>query len=267
MVFKKKIINFIWSKHFLRHLGLIILTYIVVVSCVIFYLDSYTHHGQKITVPNLIGKNINNISAMLEEADLEYEVIESVYDPKKPEGTIVEQDPLPTSISSVSVKEGRYIQLRISKKTDLVEMPSLLNKSERFAIQILKNRGLKYKIEYITSIEEDGAVLHQKFRGSTIKEGQKVQIGSVILLIVGRNAGGPPVQVPNLYGLSIYAARDSVMATNALEFMAICTDCITREDSLHARVKTQSPEFLPGVLSASGTKVIVTATSKFVEGE
>lgn len=263
----KKLKDFVWSKHFFKHLGLIILTYMVVVSIVILYLDSYTNHGQKIEVPNLVGKNIQNIQALLEEKDLQYEVIEEKYDPKKPQGTIIEQDPMPTSYSSVYVKEGRIIRLRISKKSDLVEMPSLINKSERFALQVLKNRGLKYRIEYQTSSEADGAVLYQKFKGKTIKEGQKIQIGSIILLVIGRNEGGPPVQIPNLYGLSISAARDSVLAIKSLDFFAVCPDCLTQADSLAARVQTQSPEYIQGVLSPSGTMVTVTASPNFVDNE
>ena len=71
-----KIKAFVLTKHFFKHLGIIILTYLVVVSFVIFYLDSYTNHSQKIEVPNLIGNNINNIKALLEEKDLVYEIIE-----------------------------------------------------------------------------------------------------------------------------------------------------------------------------------------------
>jgi beta-lactam-binding protein with PASTA domain len=259
----KKIKAFIFTKHFIKHFGIIILTYLVVVSFVIFYLDSYTNHGQKIKVPNLVGKNINSIQALLDENDLIYEIIESKYDPKKPDGTILEQDPIATSKSTVFVKEGRIIRLRISKKTDLVEMPSLLNKSERFALQVLKNRGLKYKIEYKTSSEADGAVLNQKFKGQIIKEGQKIQIGSVILLIIGRNEGGAPVQIPNLYGLSIFAAKDSVMAIPSLTFISVCPDCINYEDSLKARVETQTPEYIEGVLSPSGTTVTIFASPNF----
>lgn len=261
----KKIRDFIWSKHFLKHLGLLILTYIIIVSFVILYLDSYTNHGQKIKVPNLVGKNINNIKALLEENDLQYEVIESKYDPKKPEGTILEQDPIATSISTVYVKEGRIVRLRISKKTDLVEMPSLINKSERFALQVLKNRELKYRIEYQTSNEEDGAVLYQKLNGKEIKEGQKIQIGSVILLIVGRNEGGAPVQIPNLYSLTIAAAQDSISKISSLEFLFICPDCLTHEDTLSAKINEQTPEYIEGVLSPYGTKVTVFATPNFKE--
>ena len=259
----KKIRDFVWSKHFLKHLGLIIITYIVVVSFVIIYLDSYTNHGQKIEVPNLVGKNVNSIQGLLEENDLQYAVIESVYDPTKPEGTIYEQDPLPTSKSTVFVKEGRIIRLRITKKSDLVEVPNLINKSERFALQVLQNRGLKYKIEYQASNEDDGAVLFQKFKGKTIKDGQKIQIGSVILLIIGRNEAGPPVQIPNLYGLTIFAARDSIQKFSNLTFIAICPDCLNSEDSLNARVNEQTPEFIEGVLSPSGSSVTVFASPKF----
>lgn len=263
----KKLKDFIWSKHFFKHLGLIILTYIAIVSIVILYLDSYTNHGQKIEVPNLVGKNIKSIQALLEENDLQYEIIEEKYDPKKPEGTILEQDPLATSLSTVYVKEGRIIRLRISKKTDLVEMPSLISKSERFALQVLQNRGLKYKIEYQTTNEADGAVLYQKYKGQKIKEGEKIQIGSVILLVIGRNEAGPPVQIPNLYGLTVNAARDSIMAIPSLSFQPVYIDCRTAQDSLSARVQTQSPEYIDGVLSPSGTTVTVTASPNFEDGD
>jgi beta-lactam-binding protein with PASTA domain len=83
-----KIKVFVWSKHFLKHLGLVILAYIVIVSLTIFYLDSYTNHGQHIDVPNLIGRNVNSVKTELEDLDLQYEILDSIYDPSKPEGTI-----------------------------------------------------------------------------------------------------------------------------------------------------------------------------------
>jgi len=259
----KKIKEFVFTKHFLKHFGIIILTYLVVVSFVIIYLDGYTNHGQKIKVPNLIGKNIYSIKSLLEENDLQYEVIESKYDPKKPEGTIIEQDPIATVLSYVFVKEERIIRLRISKRTDLVEMPSLINKSERFALQVLKNRGLKYKIEYKTSSEANGAILQQKYKGKIIKEGEKIQIGSVIVLIIGRNEGGEPVQIPNLFGLSMFSAKDSVLAVRSLSFISVCPDCLNYEDSLKAKVEIQTPEYIEGVLSPFGTTVTVFASPNF----
>ena len=84
MEFLKKLRSFIWSKHFLKHLGLIVLAYLIVIGIMIFYLDSYTNHGQQIKVPNLIGKNVNTVRGQIEELELQYEVLDSIYDPSKP---------------------------------------------------------------------------------------------------------------------------------------------------------------------------------------
>ena len=161
MAFLKKLKAFIFTKYFLKQLGLVILAYILIVGITIFYLDSFTNHGQKIQVPNLIGRNVSTIQTELEELDLQFEVLDSIYDPSKTEGTILDQDPAATIFSKVFVKEGRVVRVRVSKKSRLVEMPSLVDKSQRFAESILKNRGLKYRIQYQPSNEANGAVLEQ----------------------------------------------------------------------------------------------------------
>ncbi len=264
----KKIINFIWTKRFAKHLGLIVLIYFLTVSAVVFYLDTYTNHGQKIAVPNLLGKNVKNIQAVLEANNLKYEVLDSIYDPKLVEGTIIDQDPAPTNISSVSVKEGRIIRVRVSKRSRLVEMPSLIDKSIRFAESVLKNRGLRYKIEYRPSSEANGAVLDQLFNGKKIKEGVKIPIGSIITVIVGRNEGGQPVSLPNLYGLTIFEARDRLASISSLNFMPICPDCLTYEDSLVARIESQTPEFIDSTFFVpAGTTITVFARKNFQGGQ
>ena len=96
-----------------------------------------------------------------------------------------------------------------------------------------------------------------------IKEGEKIQMGSVVLLIIGRNEGGEPLQIPNLYGLSIFDAKDSVLKIKSLSFISICPDCLNYDDSLKARVETQTPEYIDGVLSPFGTTVTVFASPNF----
>ena len=73
MEFLKKLRNFIWSKHFLKHTGLIFLAYVVIVGGTIFILDSYTNHGQQIKVPNLIGLKSDIARQRVEELDLKLE--------------------------------------------------------------------------------------------------------------------------------------------------------------------------------------------------
>lgn len=259
MEFLKKLRSFIWSRHFLKHTGLIVLTYIVVIFSTGWILDAYTHQGEKVSVPKLIGMKAETARTRLEELGLKMELLDSIYKPDLPAGTIVSQDPGPTSQTMVSVKEERIIRVQVSKKTRLVEMPYLNDRSERFAVSVLKNRGLKYRITYKQTTEADGAVLKQLYNGSEIKEGRRIPIGSTITLIVGRNEGGEPVQVPNLVGETISAARGRLSGTSLMLFVATCEGCMDGLDSTSAVIESQSPEFIDGVLSPPGTTVSVQA--------
>ena len=259
MEFLTKLKNFILTRHFLKHFGLLILAYFIIVGGTIFYLDSRTNHGQKIAVPSLVGKNAGSIQALIAENDLTYEILDSIYAPIKPEGTILSQDPRPTDSTNVFVKEGRIIRIRVSKRSRLVEMPSLIDKSQRFAESVLKNRGLKYSITYETTRESDGAVLNQRYKGREIKEGSRIPIGSIISLTVGRNQGGEPIQVPDLFGLTINEAKQRLSGMSSVTLFPVCSGCTTAEDSLSARITSQTPEYIEGVLIPSGSTITVFA--------
>lgn len=257
--FLQKLRSFVWSKHFLKHTGLIILTYIVVVGGTVLILDMYTNHGERVKVPNLLGLKTDVARTRLEELDLNLELLDSVYRPELPSGTIVSQDPAPTSKSMVYVKSGRIVRIQVSKKTRLVEMPSLIDKSQRFAESVLKNRGLKFRIQYKQTNEANGAVLKQLYKGSEIKEGKRIPIGSVITIIVGRNEGGQPVQVPDLNGLTISEARGRLSGTSLSLFIGACDGCANAQDSTSAIIYSQSPEYVEGMMTPSGTTVTVQA--------
>ena len=116
----KLIIPFVKTKHFWKHFGLVLLFYLVMVFANILYLDFATNHGEKIAVPNLVGLSSQKAKQRIETLDLTYQILDSIYDPKLPEGTVVEQLVEPTSLSQVYVKSGRVIGLRLSKRNQLV---------------------------------------------------------------------------------------------------------------------------------------------------
>src|SRR5690606_24303521 len=238
-----KIKNFVVSKKFLINLGLIILTYVVVVFGMNMYLNYTTDHGEKVTVPNLIGKNEKEIGSILSQKGLTYEISESVYDPTKPDGTILQQDPAPSDLSKVFVKAGRIIRVKLSKKSQLIEVPNCIDKSQRFAENILKSRGLKYKIEYKPSIESNGAVIQQLYNGKPTSEKQKIAIGSTITLIVGKSSEGETILVPNLMDLTICDVKARLSGVANINLVVICEGCVTSADSCSAKVYSQSPEY------------------------
>ena len=253
----KKLKAFVLSIYFLKNIGLIILVHLVVIGGLILYLNSRTSHGEKIAVPSLYGKNVNTIEGIVASSGLKYEVLDSIYAPEKPAGTIISQDPRPTDSTDVYVKEGRVIRVRVSKKSRLVEMPSLIDKSQRFAESVLKNRGLKYTISYETTREADGAVLGQKYNGRPIDDGTKIPIGSTISLVVGRNLGGEPVQIPDLRCLTINEVRGRLSSMGSLTIFESYRDCPTAADSAAAKVVSQNPEFIEGTLSPAGSTITI----------
>jgi beta-lactam-binding protein with PASTA domain len=255
----KKIGNFVWSRSFLINFVALILVYIIAFFSLKSCLNSSTHHGEKIEVPDLIGKNANNVESLI-PSTLKYEVLDSIYNPTKVAGTILEQDPKPTVVSQLFVKNGRTIKLRVSKRSMLVEMPGLVDKSQRFAEGILRNREFRYTLEYKPSREAHGAVIQQLYKGKPIAKGTKLPIGSKIKLIVGRDEAGVPIELPNLYGLTIVEAKQQVDAMLNMEFVVgSCNGCITAADSSIARVVSQSPEYTEGAVVASGGSIIVIA--------
>lgn len=257
-----KLKNFFFSKKFLINLALLVLIYIVVVFTLKWYLGSYTDHGRKIAVPDLIGKNEKQIDQIIAGLGLEYEIAENVYDPSKPDGTVIHQDPAPSELSSVFVKEGRTIRVKISKKTQLVEVPNCVDKSQRFAENILKNRGLKFKIEYKPSAESAGAVIQQLYNGNTVNEKEKVSIGSTITLIVGKSAFGGEIPTPNLMDLTICDVKSRLSVVPNINLVVICDECVTSADSCSARVFSQSPEYIEDAVMSGGSTITVHATKE-----
>mgnify|MGYP000953312208 CR=1 FL=1 len=231
---------FVLSKYFLKQLGLVILFYLSVVFIMMVFLRFSTNHGERIEVPNLVGKNAEEAKVILEDLGLEYQILDSIYDPSKPAGTIVSQNPKSTAFSLLFVKSGRTIALRVTKKTDMVEMPSLIHRQLKFAENTLQSRGLKWIIRYKPTNEANGSVLEQLYKG-----GARIPVGATIILIVGENDEGEPISIPDFFGLT-YGDAKYIIDTLGVSVNYICNDCVTKEDTLASRVIIQSPEYIEG---------------------
>lgn len=257
MEFFQKLRGFVWSKHFLKHTGFIVLVYIVVVVFMAFYLGWATNHDDKIDVPKVVGLKVPRATEILANVGLKLETLDSVYRPELPAGTIVSQDPEATSLSEVYVKPGRIIRVQVSKKFRLVEMPGLVDRSERFAQSVLKNRGLKCRITYVPTSESSGAVMKQLYKGKEVKEGTRILVGETITLIVGENNTSQPVGLIDLNGLTISDAKARLMNINIL--VGICEGCANEADTSNAVIFSQSPEYLEGTTVPYGSSITVSA--------
>ena len=232
-------------------IGLNIVLAMIVLGGIIWglvsYLRSYTEHGVEVEVPSVRGMVLNEAIPLLEEQDLRLEVIDSTYSEKVPFGTIVEQDPQPHS----HAKHGRavYVTVNASGKRK-VSIPSLHDMSSRQAVMTLQGLGLIVDTiyDYEPSAFED-LVLDVKMNGVSIREKDKIPVGTTVRLVVGFGPGTEEVEVPNVIGLTLQDARQ-VLLNNHLTVGAVVFD---EQDQEGQYVYSQTPR--SGALLIEGETV------------
>lgn len=153
-----------------------------------FAINIYTRKGQSVNVPKVTGMNVKNAIEKLAENDLDYAIVDSVYDENFPVNFVTDQKPLSLS----KVKSGRKIYLTVnSLDVPEVEMPEIAGKmSFEQAQKTLESKGLilgevtKQPDPSITS-EIDKPVFEQFYKGSKILPGTKIKRKSKIDLLIG----------------------------------------------------------------------------------
>jgi eukaryotic-like serine/threonine-protein kinase len=204
------------------------------------WLNMYTRHNAKATVPDLKGLTVEEARARLAEHDLVFEVIDSVYNDEAPKSTVVDQDP----DAGKEVKPGRTIYLVMNAgQPKMLDMPQLVNLSKRQAISVLDIIGLKVKeLQYRPDPCVD-CVVAQLYKGKAITPETRIRRGESITLVLGSGMDGERVQVLDVRGLRLAELRDVLnMASLNLGVVVECKGCNTATDSALARVARQSPE-------------------------
>jgi eukaryotic-like serine/threonine-protein kinase len=179
--------RFLGSRKFLKHLGAAVLITLLMLWGVMLLLRVYTRHGDWLTVPQLKGQHLDQINSNPAYTDFVFVVIDSVFSPDEPRGTVLHQDPFPDS----KVKLGRKIYLTIvSSIPEKTNMPDLKFLTLRQALSVLESCGLKLgRLQYIQTFDED-AVQQQFYQNKIIDPGTKIDKGSVINLTVGMGSKG-----------------------------------------------------------------------------
>ncbi len=230
---------------------------ILIIACLV-YINSYTHHGEEYSVPDIKGIKIDQAKIKLEENHMSIEIYDSIYyDLAKP-GEILEQTPK----AGHKVKAGRKIYVTIcATKPEQIKMPNITDISFRQAINLLQASGLKVgNIKYEASRYEN-LVLYQELNGRKIVTGEKINKGTAIDLIVGRS-GSTRTSIPNLIGLTLQEANIRLTEL-ALNTGAVLYDAsiISKIDSANAKVWQQSPELSPSREVSLGSLVDIWLTT------
>ncbi|MEO1253506.1 MAG: PASTA domain-containing protein, partial [Bacteroidota bacterium] len=187
-------------KDFVIHLLVILGTSILIVMLVFYlWLPMTTNHGETITVPDIQGMTVDELTDFLGKRSLRFEATaDSSYSPNHPPLAVLRQVPSPNT----KVKENRKIYVTLNTESPpLVKMPDLIDKSLKSALMTLNSYDLKRgNIKYIPD-EFFNVVVEMKLDGRTLLEGEKIEKGSFVDLVVGNGFGNTVFRSPNLIGL------------------------------------------------------------------
>jgi eukaryotic-like serine/threonine-protein kinase len=233
--------NFLTSKIFIKHLSIAATMIVGVIMVLLIWLNLYTRHGQAKPVPDFYGLSMEQANKLARRSRLSVEVIDSVYTSIVPRGCVAEQNPKP----GFRVKKGRHVVLIINAKSpEMVAMPNLIDLPIRQAITIIANSGLEMgELHYKPDLSVD-VVLEQHFNGKTVSEGDSLQKGSVIDLVLGKGLSNQRTPIPDLIGLDLETARNRLL-TSSLNLGTYIYDksIIDRKDSIQAFVFRQKPDY------------------------
>ncbi|MFN0033320.1 MAG: PASTA domain-containing protein [Flavobacteriales bacterium] len=248
MSFRSYLKSPVFRKTMLR----IVLLYVAVVALVWFFLHCYTEHGSYISVPDLKGKPLSEAMTSLDDRDLTYLVIDSIYDKKATPGTVLEQSPSPES----QVKQGRQVFLTIySYNAPMEKLGIREGDFATVAFVKLKNKGIEFDTLYVANNTFPGSIISVSYKGRKIGPDHLVAKGDKVILSIGR-AVTSKIIVPDFTGLTCPEA-EAIMDTLNL-FCNCLFDGInqpTTQDSSTFRVCAQDPVHDPVMGTSPGRTI------------
>jgi beta-lactam-binding protein with PASTA domain len=163
------------------------------------FLGSYTHHGEKVEVIDVVGQNVYEAEIALSSLGLEAVVADSTYQRNMPAGVIIRQVPK----AGNEIKSGRIVYL--TKNLDhepLVVLPDLVgNCSRREAEAQLRSLGFRLTEDEEVEDEPKGLVVGIKQNGRKLTAEQRISKGLPLTLCVGAGYDDDTIYVDNSVAL------------------------------------------------------------------
>ena len=142
-------------------------------------------------------------------------------------------------------KKWRNISLIINAfRPEMTAMPNLVDLPLNQAMALIQNAGLEMGTLSYKADLSINMVLNQRFGGREIAEGDSIQKGSVIDLVLGKGLSNQRTIVPDLMGLTLDPAREKILSSSLnLGTYIYDNTILTKDDSINAFVYKQNPEF------------------------
>lgn len=150
---------------------------------ILYALGVYTHHSEKIEVPDVVGLPAYTAEQMLDDSRLVAVVSDSDFVESFPPGTVLTQVPKAGS----EVKSGRIIYMTINRKGKApVRMPDLIrNVTVRIAETQLKQLGFSFTPTQFVDGEPQDLLIGIKQGIHNVYAGDMVSVDRALTLVVG----------------------------------------------------------------------------------
>jgi len=225
---------------------------IIIIALMIFF-NIYTRHNQEQPTPQLVGLPIEEAIATIDDNDLRIEISDSVYIFNKKPGSVISQNPLPSTM----VKKNRRVFVTINAKNPIkIEVPNVVGFTLRQAKAILEQEG--FEVGTLSFKPDLGLnnVLEQYYNGEEAKAGMRIPKGSKIDLVLGKGMHGERTGIPLLIGLKLNDAVNRIIEASLNVGKIRYDETITsHNDSLDARVYSQYPAYMENATLNFGTRV------------
>jgi eukaryotic-like serine/threonine-protein kinase len=194
-----------------------------------------TKHGAYLTVPSIKGKNTMEAIRLLESKGFDVTIQDSIYTDSLPRGTVIKQLP----DADATVKVNRTVFITVNRYVPpMITMPALEGKSMNFALEILAKDHFVLEDTIYTPNLMKGYILEQKYNGSPVAAGTKLQWGSKITLIVGGGVDENNMTVPDVVGLTYEEAK---LLLDSMGIVVNPVPTMDLRDTLHSFVYKTIP--------------------------
>ncbi|MCH2043848.1 MAG: PASTA domain-containing protein [Saprospiraceae bacterium] len=201
---------FLSSRYLLKHLFLIIGSFVALILLIFWFLGVYTNHGDSREVPDLVNRPVKDLGIFMKANGLRYAISEERWIDGKQPGVVLEQDP----VAGSRVKENRMIYLTVSA----IEPPSVKlfynsfigltyenvsKKIKALGLKVGDTKTIKGKgANTVARVSCNGDILFREMDPSKYErkptEARLVPKGSKIDLVIYQEIDASPKRIPML---------------------------------------------------------------------
>lgn len=173
------------------------------------YIFTSSYFGEEIPVPNIVGMTLEDANKNLLDNNLTMSIKARNYDDEVQKDHIISQKP----VEGFKVKKKAKVEVTVSNGPELETVPSLIGQNLSDAKLAINNAG--FKVGLIDEKHDQrygaGIIMSQDpISGSDLKK------GGTINLMVSKGKAPNRVEMPNLVGMELEAAREKLRAQKLL---------------------------------------------------